>query len=170
MMCKNNICLCLVLILFAITTLSGTDVMKTNSGPTDVKELIESWVAMWNSYDLTMVDKLFLQDSRVSYFSSEKQGLIRGIAAVREHHAGFGFVEGGKSQANKLWIEDIQTSAFGTTAVVAGLWYFQRGSDDPENAQKGPFTFVCVRQGKEWRLAHVNFSEYKDRGRIDLDN
>jgi ketosteroid isomerase-like protein len=127
----------------------------------NIPELIDSWVAMWNSYDLAMVDKLFLQDSRVSYFSSEKEGLIQGIKAVREHHVGFGFVEGGKSQENKLWVADMHTFDFGTTAVVAGIWYFQRGSDEPENAQKGPFTFVCVQQGEEWRLAHVNFSEYK---------
>ena len=70
-----------------------------------VEELVNSWTAMWNSYDLSMVDKLFLQDSRVSYFSSEREGLIKGFDAVREHHAGFGFVEGGKSQENRLWLE-----------------------------------------------------------------
>ncbi len=127
----------------------------------DIPGLIDSWVAMWNSYDLAMVDQLFLQDSRVSYFSSEKEGLIQGIDAVREHHVGFGFVDGGKSQGNKLWVQDVQINDFGEAAVVAGLWYFQRASEDPENPQKGPFTFVCVRQGDEWRLAHLNFSEYK---------
>jgi ketosteroid isomerase-like protein len=128
----------------------------------NIPELIDSWVAMWNSYDLAMVDKLFLQDSRVSYFSSEKEGLIQGIDAVREHHVGFGFVDEGKSQKNKLWVEDVQVSDFGEAAVVAGIWYFQRASNDSESAQKGPFTFVCVRQGREWRLAHLNFSEYKE--------
>ncbi len=127
----------------------------------DIPELIDSWVAMWNSYDLAMVDQLFLQDSRVSYFSSEKEGLIQGIDAVREHHAGFGFVNGGKSQENKLWIEDIHIQNFGSAAIVAGIWYFQRASDDSKSIQKGPFTFVCIRQGQEWRLAHLNFSEYK---------
>jgi len=127
----------------------------------DIHALIDSWVAMWNSYDLAMVDKLFLQDSRVSYFSSEKEGLIQGINAVREHHVGFGFIDGGKSQKNKLWVEDVQVSDFGTAAVAAGLWYFQRVSNDSKSVQKGPFSFVCVRQGREWRLAHLNFSEYK---------
>jgi ketosteroid isomerase-like protein len=127
----------------------------------NVRELIDSWVAMWNSYDLTTVSQLFLQDSRVSYFSSEKEGLIQGVEAVREHHVGFGFVDGGKIQENKLWVEDVQISNFGTAAVAAGIWYFQRGSNDAGSAQKGPFTFVCVRQGQEWRLAHLNFSEYK---------
>jgi ketosteroid isomerase-like protein len=161
-MSKTKVFLNFFLILIVIATLSAADIRNESSGDKDVQELIESWVAMWNSYDLTMADKLFLQDSRVSYFSSEREGLIQGIESVREHHLGFGFVEGGKSQENKLWIEDVQTSVFGTAAVVAGIWYFQRGSDDPENVQKGPFTFVCVRQGEEWRLAHVNFSEYKE--------
>jgi len=150
-MSKNNILLCIFLILFVTPTFSAED----------TQELITSWVAMWNSYDLTMVDKLFLQDSRVSYFSSEKEGLIIGFDAVRDHHMGFGFVKGGKSQENKLWIEDVQVSDFGKAAVIAGIWYFQRGSENPENVQKGPFTFVCVRQGQDWRLAHLNFSTYK---------
>ena len=102
--------------------------------------------------------------SRTRYFSSEKEGLIQGIDAIREHHVGFGFVDGGKSQENKLWVEDVQVIDFGEAAVVAGLWYFQRSSEDFENTQKGPFTFVCVRQGNEWRLAHLNFSEYKEEG------
>ena len=126
----------------------------------DIQALIDSWVGMWNSYDLRMVDELFLQDSRVSYFSSEKQGLIQGIKAVREHHSGFGFVDGGKTQENKLWVEDVHIQNFGSAAVIAGIWYFQRASEDAEAFQKGPFTFVCVRQDRGWRLAHLNFSEY----------
>jgi hypothetical protein len=116
---------------------------------------------MWNSYDLTMVDKLFLPDSDVSYFSSEKQGLIKGIDAVREHHVGFGFVDGGKNQENKLWVKDVHIQDYGSAAVISGIWYFQKASEDTETVQKGPFTFVCVQHKKEWCLAHLNFSEYK---------
>ena len=137
------------------------NVVNESSGDNDVQELIASWVAMWNSYDLAMVDKLFLQDSRVSYFSSEKEGLIQGIDAVRKHHVGFGFADGGKSQENKLWIEKVQVSDFGKAAIAAGIWYFQRASDNEESVQKGPFTFVCIRHGEGWRLAHLNFSTYK---------
>lgn len=32
----------------------------------DVDRLVERWVSLWNSYDLDVVDELFLQDSRVS--------------------------------------------------------------------------------------------------------
>jgi hypothetical protein len=160
-MTKNNFFLCFFLIFFTVTTLSASEIAIDSPGDKDVQELIKSWVAMWNSYDLAMVDQLFLLDSRVSYFSSEKEGLIQGIDAVRNHHVGFGFVDGGKSQENKLWVKDVQVSDFVKAAVIAGIWYFQRASDNLESVQKGPFTFVCVRQGQEWRLAHLNFSTYK---------
>ncbi len=160
-MSKKKNGLCLFILIVTIPFFSATGFTIGNRADKDVRMLIDSWVEMWNSYDLAMVDRLFLQDSRVSYFSSEKEGLILGIDAVREHHAGFGFVDGGKIQKNKLWVEDVQIQNFGDVAVIAGIWYFQRGSEDPENVQKGPFSFVCVRQGEEWRLAHLNFSEYE---------
>ena len=154
-------------ILFALMSISSTSGFSfSETTNTDIQALIDSWVGMWNSYDLAMVDKLFLQDSRVSYFSSEKEGLIQGIEAVREHHVGFGFVDGGKDQANKLWVEDVHVIEFDAAAVVAGIWYFQRATDDAASVQKGPFTFVCVRQGDEWRLAHLNFSEYSKAARL----
>ena len=78
-MSTKNILLCIFLSLIVTTALSAVNVVNESSGDNDVQELIASWVAMWNSYDLAMVDKLFLQDSRVSYFSSEKEGLIQGI-------------------------------------------------------------------------------------------
>jgi ketosteroid isomerase-like protein len=143
------------------TTLYAGDIAIEKSGDKDIQELIDNWVGMWNSYDMSMVDKLFLQDSDVSYFSSEKQGLIKGIEAIRDHHVEFGFVEGGKSQEKKLWIGEVHIQNYGDAAIIAGIWYFQRASEDAEAVQKGPFTFVCVRQKKEWLFAHLNFSEYK---------
>ena len=94
----------------------------------DVEKLIDSWVSGWNSYDLAIVDKLFLSDDRVTYFSSEKDELIKGFDAVRKHHEGFGFVEGGKDQSNKLWVEDITIHIFETAASVTGIWYFGIGT------------------------------------------
>lgn len=160
---KKNRFLCLVVFLFFVTSLAAWKKESTFFGSleNDIQELIDTWVAMWNSYDLTMVDRLFLQDSDVSYFSSEKQGMIKGIEAVRKHHVGFGFVDGGKSQENKLWVGEVHIQDYGSVAVIAGIWYFQRASENTEAVQKGPFTFVCVQQEKEWRLAHLNFSEYK---------
>jgi len=49
---------------------------------------IHRWVTMWNSYDLSLVDTLFLTDNRLTYLSSEMEGVIRGIKNVREHHRG----------------------------------------------------------------------------------
>jgi hypothetical protein len=127
----------------------------------DPEEAVSTWVSMWNSYDLSLVDELFLTDPTVTYFSSEKEGLIRGIDALRKHHAGFGFVRGGKVQENKLWVEDLHTTTFGSTAVVTGVWYFRRGAENSGTIQRGPVTFVYVQKADEWRIAHVHFAEYE---------
>jgi hypothetical protein len=120
---------------------------------------VGEWVKSWNTYDLNEVDRLFLQDPKLTYFSSEKQGVITGIEAVRKHHKGFGFVDGGKDQPNKLWVEDLHTSTFRTTAVVTGIWFFQR----PDGSkQRGPVTIVYVNVKDEFRIAHMNFSNYLD--------
>ena len=130
----------------------------------DVDKQIGDWVDMWDSYDLSLVENLFLTDSRVTYFSSEYEGVIKGIEAIRKHHEGFGFVPGGKEQENKLWVEDIHSEVFGTTAVVTGIWYFSQGSEKNEKPQRGPMTLVYIREGDEFRLAHLNFGEYlKDK-------
>ena len=121
--------------------------------------VVDAWVSMWNSYDLSMVDKLFLKDSRLTYFSSEKQGIIKGLEAIRRHHEGFGFVEGGKVQPNKLWLEDMQTEIFGSTAIVKAIWFFQRGGEG--KVQRGPVTLVYVQSGDEYRIAHAHFQLLK---------
>lgn len=125
-----------------------------------VEELINAWVAMWNSYDLSLVDRLFLNDPNVSYLSSEKEGLIKGIDAVREHHRGFGFVEGGKIPENKLWSENLHTTKYGTTAIVTGIWYFRRGSEGSNNIQRGPVTFVCIQKDGGYCFIHLHFANY----------
>ncbi len=94
----------------------GVDESTRTAAPAfQTDEVVGQWVSMWNTYDLSLVDSLFLTDNRLTYFSSEKEGLIRGIEAVREHHVGFGFVEGGKEQENTLWLDDLQTQSFGET-------------------------------------------------------
>ena len=138
-----------------------------SSGPiTDAEfetdALVQRWVDMWNSYDLSLVEELFLTDHRVSYFSSEKQGVIHGIAAVREHHREFGFVEGGKSQGSRLRVDDVETDVFDGSAVVTGLWSFQRPDTGPEGLQRGPVTIVFVRHRGVFRIAHMHFATYLD--------
>jgi ketosteroid isomerase-like protein len=125
-----------------------------------VGRLIDAWVEMWNTYDLDGVGKLFLTDARVTYFSSETEGLIRGIDALVAHHEGFGFVPGGKEQANRLWLEDLNQEGFGTAVVVGAIWFFRRGAEGDAAPQRGPVTFVCVRDKGEWRIAHCHFANY----------
>lgn len=67
-----------------------------------VKQLVDRWGKMWNTYDLSQVDVLFVNDDRLTYFSSECEGTLQGIDAVREHHRNFGFVDGGKASESKL--------------------------------------------------------------------
>lgn len=121
-------------------------------------KVVGAWVDMWNSYDLSRIDELFLIDSNLTYFSSEKEGIVKGIQAVREHHRGFGFVEGGKVSENKLWVEDLHTADFGSAVIVTGIWYFRRSSG---KIQRGPVTFVYVQKENDYRLAHLNFANYK---------
>ncbi len=138
---------------------TGPGAAETPAPAFDSAGNVEAWVKMWNTYDLSQVDKLFVQDDRLTYFSSEREGAIVGIEAVREHHTDFGFVEGGKSQGNRLWVEDLHATDLGSAAIVTGIWYFQRPAGP---RQRGPLTFVYVRVGEEFRLVHLNFGSYLD--------
>jgi ketosteroid isomerase-like protein len=122
--------------------------------------VIDAWVAFWNTYDLTQFDRLFVTDDRVSYFSSEKVGLIKGVAAVRKHHEGFGFVPGGKVQSNKLSLEQIDVEAFGPSAIVTAIWKFARAGSD--KLQRGPVTLVYTDTAHGYRIAHANFGNYPE--------
>lgn len=126
----------------------------------ETEKIVGDWVDMWNSYDLSQVDNLFLANENLTYFSSEKEGVFQGIEAVREHHRGFGFVEGGKASDNKLWVENLHTTDFNSAVVVTGIWYFRRAAGQQ---MRGPVTFVYVKQGDEYRLAHLNFANYPDK-------
>jgi len=147
-----------VIIVFAVIQSGSAGFLNDPKIPVEVGNWVEKWVESWNTYDLNQVDELFLQDDRVTYFSSEKEGAIIGIEAVRKHHEGFGFVPGGKDQPNKLWLEDLHTAGFDTSVVVTGIWYFQRPDG---STQRGPVTIVYVREGDRPRIAHMNFSNYK---------
>ena len=122
-------------------------------------KIVGDWVNFWNRYDLNQVEKLFLKDDRVTYFSSEKQGVIKGYEALVRHHEGFGFVRGGKVQPNKLWLEGMDVEDFGDSAIVCAVWFFKRAS--AESPQKGPVTIVYERTPDGWRIAHANFGNYK---------
>lgn len=122
------------------------------------ESLVDEWVEIWNTYDLSRVPQLFLADDRVTYFSSEKQGTVRGIDDLIEHHREFGFVEGGKEQPNRLWLEDAEVDEFEGSAIVTAVWCFERGETGA--VQKGPVTLVYVPTGEGARIAHANFGNY----------
>jgi len=136
----------------------------SSAGPSaEAERLVASWVALWTSYDLDQVNRLFLQDDRVTYFSSEREGLIRGIENVREHHRGFGFVPGGKKAERELWVERLESDDFGDTLVATAVWYFGDRKKPAAENQRGPMTMVYVRAAGEFRIAHLNFGNYENR-------
>lgn len=138
----------------------GTEGAERLKATADLARLVEDWVGMWNSYDLNQVQELFLSDPRLTYFSSEKEGVIRGMEALLEHHAGFGFIPGGEERVSRLWLESTVTDLLSGAAVITGIWFFRSDGNMDNTPQRGPVTMVAVREGEEWRFVHMNFSEY----------
>jgi hypothetical protein len=118
---------------------------------------LADWVAMWNSYDLDQVARLFVADNTVTYFSSETPGTIQGYDRLVAHHRVFGFVPGGKISPNRLWLDEQIIRWRSDVATVFAIWYFRRG--DAEQAQRGPVTFILV-PADGYRIAHAHFSNY----------
>lgn len=126
--------------------------------PAFTLKALDPWVDAWNRYDLDAIAPLFVPDARLSYYSSEKPGRLRGLDAILEHHRGFGFVPGGKAPDPKkaLWLDDLEAEAHGAAAVVTGTWFFgERGAPGP---QHGPVTFVFLHEGGVWRIGHAHFA------------
>jgi len=146
----------LFLLVACISQPSGEEV-ETQPGNFEALEEVGSWLQMWNNYDLNQVDKLFLNDSRLTYFSSEKEGIIIGIDSIHAHHQGFGFVEGGKEQPNKLWLEDMNQVTLGDTELITAIWVFE--SEDG-TSQRGPVTIVYYLEEGDYKIAHMNFGNY----------
>ncbi len=125
----------------------------------DMERVVGEWVNMWNRYDLSQVDGLFLDSDDLSYFSSDREGIIKGFVAVREHHRRFGFVPGGKKHGNKLWAEKLEAFPVDSVIVVTGIWHFRQVMG---RHQWGPFTFVYVKREERFLLAHAHFAKYGD--------
>ena len=124
----------------------------------NVNKAIDQWIRLWNTYDLDQVSNLFLNDHRATYFSSEKEGLIKGIRNLIDHHQEFGFVPGGKETDNKLWLEKTDIEQYNNLAVVKAEWHFQRKGR--ETIQQGPVTILYIKTQNEWKIAHTHFSNY----------
>lgn len=129
---------------------------RDSLGRFDGAREVRAWVDMWNRFDLDRVDALFVRDARLTYFSSEKPGLIAGIDALRQHHRGFGFVPGGADRGSRLWLEAVQAHTYGGVVVVTATWLFQRAG--AAAAQRGPVTMVLVNEGGGCRIAHAHFA------------
>lgn len=119
------------------------------------------WVQLWRTYDLDLVDRLFVADSTVSYLSSEREGLIRGIDSVLAHHVGFGFVSGGSPPESELWLEGVHGEQRDDAATATAVWFFGDRTAPRDSVQRGPVTFVYALADGEWRIAHVQFGNYE---------
>jgi hypothetical protein len=83
---------------------------------------------------------VFLPDGRLTYFSSEKKGLIAGIEAVRRHHEGFWFAPGGRPRGSQLWLEGLTITQLGEAVVACAEWRFRPAGS--QEVQRGPDTLV----------------------------
>ena len=52
----------------------------------EIKPVINKWLELWKTYDLNMLDDIFLQTEDLTYFSSEKEGLMIGYQHLKPHH------------------------------------------------------------------------------------
>jgi hypothetical protein len=162
MMSMKSFAICLILALAPIPSFAS-DLLSGGSQPQDTAfetdSWVDAWVELWNTYDLEGIEELFVTDDRLTYLSSEKEGVIIGIDAVREHHRSFGFVPGGAKKKAKLWVDDLHTTDFGSSAVVTGVWFSKNAEG---TVQRGPMTLVYVAEDGGFRLAHLHFANYED--------
>lgn len=123
----------------------------------DLDILTAKWVKMWNTYDLDEIRNLFHPE--ITYFSSERISLLKGIPEIIELHKMFGFVEGGKQSENKLWLDEENFSLTPEGAgIVSGIWIFEKGTGE---VQKGPMSFVCTKQNGDFSIIHMNVGNFK---------
>jgi hypothetical protein len=130
------------------------------AGAATPQGLLDSWLAMWRRYDLDLVADLFVNDDALTYFPSDREGLIEGFQAVREYLEGLGFVSGGFQPESEMWLEQVTVSDFGESAVVSAVWYFGNRLNR-RAAGRGPLTMALARVGEGFRISHINFGNYQ---------
>ncbi len=119
---------------------------------------LAAWTLSWNLYDLDLTQKLFEPSPRTTYFSSEKAGRIQGMDALTGHSRSFGFVPGGKTADNRLWLDGVEIVGVEDMALVTAFWYFDRDVAGSNPVQQGPVTFVLTRDGGNWLIVHAHFA------------
>lgn len=123
------------------------------------RSTLDAWVAVWNSFDRDALEPLFVTDSTVTYFSSEREGLIVGWPELMAHHEGFGFVPGGDVRESRLWLEELQLHSAGTAVSAAAIWYFRR-TPDADTVMRGPVSFVLTPDSAGYKIQHATFGNY----------
>jgi len=127
----------------------------------EIAPVIDKWLELWETYDVNMLDEIFLDSDELTYFSSEKEGLMKGFDQLKPHHIGFGLVEGGKTPDKTLWLEAIETRIYNGSAMVGGIWYFGDKSHPKDSIAKGPVTFVLTKDQKgAVKIMHTHFANY----------
>ena len=130
-----------------------------SGGAATPNALLDAWLGMWRRYDLDRIEELFVADDALTYFASDREGLIEGIDAVRAYHADVGFVAGGFDPENELWLEQVTIADFGESAVVGAMWYF--GSRvNRQAAGRGRMTMVLTSTSSGFKISHLNFGSY----------
>jgi len=150
-----------LIILFVLVGCSAATEKKTRLTEIESNAVIGKWLNLWETYDANMLGDIFLESDALTYFSSEKKGLIKGYDKMKPHHIGFGFVEGGKKPEKSLWLENIETRVYDGSIMVGGVWYFGDKSLPKDSISNGPVTFIIVKdkQGLA-KIIHTHFANY----------
>lgn len=120
---------------------------------------LNAWLNLWRRYDLDALDDVFLMDPALTYFASDREGVIEGWEAVRSYYEEQGFVRGGFPVTDELWLENTVITDFDESAVVSAVWRFGNRVT-PEASGRGPFSMVIVKTNSGFRVSHVNMSNY----------
>ncbi len=155
---KNVIVIALFLLLSSCST---SPYAKNKISKGESKEVIDKWLQLWKTYDLNMLDDIFLNSNALTYFSSEREGLIEGFEELVPHHIGFGFERGGKKAEKSLWLEKIEIRTYQGSTMVGAVWYFGNKTLPKDSISKGPVTFVLTKDKNGLaKIAHTHFANY----------
>jgi len=136
-------------------------IQNENLTEKEIIPVIDKWLELWETYDVNMLDEIFQDSEELTYFSSEKEGLMKGFDKLKPHHIGFGFVEGGKTPDKALWLEAIETRIYNGSAMVGGIWYFGDKSQPKDSIANGPVTFVLTKdKNGTAKIMHTHFANY----------
>ena len=122
------------------------------AGPAEeASAVIDRWAAAFSANDADAVVKLYTSDALLHGITSSK--LYAGSEAVRE------YFRAAPERGNKITIGERHMVVLADTAVMGvGFYQFdllQNGMRVPRSAR---FTFVVVKQGADWRIAHQHSS------------